>query len=153
MFAFSKNKAGRSLAHEALRILLLELEGHGRHDLWSYSGSSVIFDLLVYWCATNDVERMTSLKCKDLAVHGPELFYPISFHDRKEYFKIVDWENWKKKLIYTYFIWYRFTKYNIITPGSLYGRVANEYCPMTYQRFSSMSGIWYSEYGNMQETV
>ncbi|KAJ8729851.1 hypothetical protein PYW07_016889 [Mythimna separata] len=153
MFAFSNNKAGRTLIHEAMSLLLPELEEHGRHDLWSYSRPSVITDLLQYWCATGDVKRMTPLKCRDLVVHGPELFYPISFHNRSQYFRTVDGNSWKHKLTHTYFIWHRFTKYNIITPGSIYGRIAHEYCPITYQRYSGMSGVWYSEYDDMHDSI
>ncbi|PZC77737.1 hypothetical protein B5X24_HaOG203037 [Helicoverpa armigera] len=142
MFAFSNDTVGRKLANGAMGFLKSELLNK-ELDFWSYNAPSALTHLLSRWCTTDQVEQMTSNVCQDIAVHDPKMFYPIDFHDRKQYFENVDWEEWKKKEIYTYFIYEQFTKYSLVPPLSLYGRIANEYCPLTYERSTDKKGLWY----------
>ncbi|CAD0199571.1 unnamed protein product [Chrysodeixis includens] len=132
MFSFSNNKAGRMLAEVVMGFLRSELSLNKELDSWSYSGATILTRAMQLWCTTDKVRGMSLSTCDDVAVYGPELFYPISFYKRKEYFDAVNWDRWKNEKIYTFHVWEYVTRYNLVTEHSLYSKLAENYCPEIY---------------------
>uniref|UniRef100_A0A2H1WVW6 SFRICE_012060 n=1 Tax=Spodoptera frugiperda TaxID=7108 RepID=A0A2H1WVW6_SPOFR len=135
MFAFSRSKVGKKLAEAALRLLvepLVSLE-----ENWSYDTTSIISQIVVL-----NTFGINATSCKELGfeVYEPDKFYPLNFYERDAYFWVGEQKVMKKKDVYTYHTYYRFTKHRILTSMSFYGKIAQLYCPVTFKYYNKNFG-------------
>ncbi|XP_022834182.1 lactosylceramide 4-alpha-galactosyltransferase-like [Spodoptera litura] len=143
MFAFSKSEAGKKLAEAAVNTQwvfsrLLEDPLMSTPENWSYDTTSIISHLV----ALNTFGINATL-CKELGfqVYEPDKFYPLNFYQRAAYFSLGEQNIAKKKNVYTYHTFYRFTKHIIVSPLSFYGKIARNYCPITFRHYRENFGV------------
>ncbi|XP_049882792.1 lactosylceramide 4-alpha-galactosyltransferase-like [Pectinophora gossypiella] len=144
VIAFDDGEVGRSVA----RAVAWEMKETFRGDEFGHNGPGVITRVLARRCGTDDPSAMNAFMCQGLKVYGPELAYPIPWHEAYKYFSdagsqpvLADSSHSQPLLPARLFhVWGRFSSHYSAHAGSLYHHLTRKYCPTIYAAFPQEFG-------------